>query len=63
MVVLWTSTVLFVNPMLDAAIHYQLLQEDRSEVLGVCAFTINLSVVIFPIIDNIVASLLANKTR
>jgi hypothetical protein len=49
--------------MLDAAIHYQLLQEDRSEVLGVCAFTINLSVVIFPIIDNIVASLLANKTK
>ncbi|HKR72852.1 MAG TPA: hypothetical protein VJR94_01935 [Candidatus Nitrosocosmicus sp.] len=62
MVVLWRGTVLFVNPMLDADSLPIVAGRSEVVVVGVCAFTIDVYVDI-PIIDDIIASVLANKTK
>jgi len=59
-VVLWRGTVLFVNPMLD--VDSLPIVAGRSEVVGICAFTIDVYVDI-PVIDDIIAIILANKTK
>ena len=57
---LWRGTVLFVDPMLEP--DTLPIVAGRSEVVGVCAFTIDVYVDI-PVIDDISASVLANKTK
>ena len=60
MVVLWTGAVLFVNPIWLA--DSLPIVAGRSEVVGVCAFTIDAYVDI-PIIEDIIASVIVNKTK
>ena len=57
---LWTGAVLFVNPtwLADSLP----IVTGRSEVVGVCAFTIDAYVDI-PIIQDIIASVIVNKTK
>ena len=57
---LWTGAVLFVNPIWLA--DSLPIVAGRSEVVGVCAFTIDVYVDI-PVIQDIIASVIVNKTK
>ena len=59
-VVLWKGTVLFVNLISD--VDSLPMVEGRSDVGGVCASTMSKGVDI-SIVENIIASALANKTK